>query len=238
MIFRIIVRHIPVIVFFISISSFGQDQKQLKVADSLFNEGKYTEALALYNSLFEAGYASPATLLKMAYVADAQNDHSNALYYLDLYYQKSGDRLAVGKIEELADANDLFGYTYTDTDYLIAIFAKYSTQVLALTLGVFLLLFVYCFRKIKRKERPYAGLVIQSFFAVLLLFLVNFKTQDKAIIIADHALLKAGPSAGAEAIQVIAKGHRVTVLNYSEIWSKIIWEGDEVFIRTSRLKSI
>jgi len=238
MIFRIITRSLIALLFFGSVLCFGANKNQLQVADSLFAEEKYTEAMETYQEFFIEGKLSPAMLLKMAYVADATGDYANALYYLDLYYQKSGDRLTVGKIEELAEANGLYGYNYSDADYLIAILSKYKIHLSILFLGMLVLLLAYSFKKVNQKERPYAALIIQSLFGLLLLFLVNFNRDKKAIVVADQSLLRSGPSAGAEPVKLIEKGHKVTVIYSSEIWSKILWEGDEVFIRNSRLKAI
>ena len=194
--------------------------------------------MELYLPLFADGFATPSMLLKMAYVADATGDYPSALYYLDLYYKVSGDRLAVGKIEELAKANELYGYVYSDIDYLINVFSNYRIEIFSLILAMLLFLMVYAYRKIRRQEKPYAALVIQSFLGVILLILMNFKMEGKAVITSNQSLLRSGPSAGAEPVMVIDKGHKVTVLRESDIWSKILWDGDEVFIRSSRIKAI
>ena len=139
MIFGIILRSFSIILFLISTASFGaENQQRLNAADSLFGEEKYTEALELYLSLFEDGFSTSSMLLKMAYVADATGNYSFALYYLDRYYKVSGDRLAIGKIKDLAEANDLDGYVYSDIDYLAAVFSRYKIVVFALILAVLL----------------------------------------------------------------------------------------------------
>ena len=239
MIFGIILRSFCVILFLISTASFGaEDQQRLNAADSLFGEEKYTEAMELYRSLFEDGFSTPSMLLKMAYVADATGNYSFALYYLDRYYKVSGDRLAIGKIKDLADANELYGYVYSDVDYLAAIFSKYKIVVFALILAVLLPLTFYIYKKVRLGEKPYAVLIIQFFLGGVLFIMVNFKTEEKAIIISNQSLLRSGPSAGAEPVTVIDKGHKITILDRSDVWSRILWDGDEVFIRSSRIKLI
>ena len=54
----------------------------------------------------------------------------------------------------------------------------------------------------------------------------------------DLTLLRSGPSAGAEPIEVVTKGHKVKVVSQSEIWTKVLWNGNEVFVRSNRLKLI
>jgi len=238
MILRLFFRSFTAVLTFVAVASLAQEKGDLTVADSLFADGKYTEAMEQYEQLIASGYGSASSLLKMAYVADARSDYASALYYLDLYYKVSGDRLAVGKIEELAEQHALEGYDYTDLDYLAAVFSKFRLQAYLLVLTLITLLLVYSYRKIKQHERPYAALLTQFFFALVLLVLVNFKSDQRAIIATDNALLRSGPSAGADAVSFLQKGHRVVVLSKTELWSKILWEGEEAFIRTSRLKSI
>ncbi|MDE0470324.1 MAG: SH3 domain-containing protein [Ekhidna sp.] len=225
--------------FLISTASFGaEDLPRLNAADSLFDEEKYTEAMESYLSLFEDDFSTPSMLLKMAYVADATGNYPFALYYLDRYYKISGDRLTVGKIKDLAEANDLSGYVYSDVDYLAAVFSKYKIVVFALILAVLLSLTFYTYKKAHLGERPYAVLVIQFFLGGVLFIMVNFKTEEKAIIISNQSLLRSGPSAGAEPVTVIDRGHKITILEKSDVWSRILWDGDEVFIRSSRIKLI
>ncbi len=238
MIRRIIVRSFPGILFFFSFQGFGAYEKELRQADSLFKEEKYTEAIEVYERFLTEGLASNAMLLKMAYVADASGDYADALLFLDLYYKKSGDRLVIGKIEELAEAHDLYGYTYSDLDYLGAIFSRYKTHVSILAILILLSLLVYMQRKAHRNEVSYPLLFLQLVLGMTLLFTVNFRPKKQAIVVAEQSLLRSGPSAGAEPISIISKGHKVTVSDHNAVWSKIIWEGEEVYIRKDKLKVI
>ena len=44
-----------------------------------------------------------------------------------------------------------------------------------------------------------------------------------------------GPSAGASVISVVNEGHRVEVVGKTDVWYKVRWGEDEVFVRDHSL---
>ena len=216
----------------------GAENNGLLKADSLFKSQKYTEAFSIYKELMDQGDVSSSMLLKMAFIQDASEDYAEALYYLDLYYRMSADRQAVGKIEEIAKEHELNGYQYDDSQYFLALYQKFKIHIVVLLLSISLLLLVYVFTKYKKEEKAYIPAVFQVFTILLLLVVVNFQASTRGIIINDQTLLRSGPSAGAEPVEILSRGHKVTVVNQSEVWTKILWNGEEVFVRNSRLKLI
>lgn len=218
--------------------SRGAESVQLKEADSLFQAQKYTEAFSMYTRILAQGEVSSAMLLKMAFIQDASDNYAEALFYLDLYYRASADRQAVGKIEEIADEYGLSGYRYNDIHYFLALYETFKFHIIALLLSVSLLLFVYVFIKSRKGKKSYITSVFQVFTVILLLVTINFQATKNGIIMNDQTLLRSGPSAGAEPIEIIQKGHKVIILDQSEVWTKVLWDGEEVFVRNNRLKLI
>ncbi|MEM0940190.1 MAG: SH3 domain-containing protein [Bacteroidota bacterium] len=216
----------------------GADFERIQKADSLFEAQKYTEAFAMYGEIIEKESFSSSMLLKMAFIQDASGDHAEALYYLDLYYRASADRQAVGKIEELANTHELRGYQYDDTDYFLALLAKYRVSIVLLLLAFSIVTLTYIYIKYRQGLRVFIPFIFQVFISSLLIIVLNISPSSKAIITVNQTLLRSGPSAGAEPIDVIEKGHKVTILNYSDVWAKILWNGSEVFVRNNRLKII
>ena len=47
-----------------------------------------------------------------------------------------------------------------------------------------------------------------------------------------------GPSAGAEPIESIGLGNKVTILETDELWSKIIWHDSEAYIRNKNVRKL
>ena len=102
----------------------------------------------------------------MAFIQDGLGNYTDALFFLDKYYRKSADRQAVGKIEELAEANGLNGYRYDDTDYFVSLLSKYRLHLTALLGSFMLLLLVYIIKKSKEKEQPIAAGIIQLVYVL------------------------------------------------------------------------
>lgn len=226
---------IAILFFSIRFQAIATEPSRLDLADSLFADQKYTEAYKIYDEIFQAGQASDGMLLKMAFIQDASDNFEEALFFLDRYYQNSADRHAIGKIEELAKEKGLKGYQYDDLDYFTALFSKFRMSILVLLISTILLLSGWIYIKFKKGERAYVPVSFQVLLVILLFALVNVAPQQEGIIVDDLTLLRSGPSAGAEPIEILTKGHKVIVVSQSEVWTKIVWNGAEVFVRNDRL---
>ncbi|WP_370089158.1 SH3 domain-containing protein [Ekhidna sp.] len=238
MINRIKVRLFLGILFGCFLCSATAQNELLTQGDSLFNQQKYTEAFKNYNQLLSDGKVSTAMLLKMAFIQDGLGNYEHALYFLDLYYQKSADRNVVGKIEELAEANELEGYTYDDINYFFSLLEKYRMHFTLLLTSVMILLLVYVFKKANVGEKPIAAVIIQVFVVAMLFSITNLRSSNHGIITSNGTLLRSGPSAGAEPITLINKGHKVKVLDQTDVWTKILWDGEEVYVRNGKVRVI
>ncbi|MEP2027035.1 MAG: SH3 domain-containing protein [Reichenbachiella sp.] len=225
-----------------SFSSFGGDMKQqLAEADSLFKLQKYTESFELYEQLLnDKNEASPQMLMKMAYIKEGLGDYSQALLYLNKYYLQTSDKRAQNKMEELATENDLNGYALSDTTFIKGLVNKYYVEFNILLFSVILFLFgIVLYRKFKSGSNatPYAI----SAVVILLLFLwvTNFElSEPRGIIIENHAYLMTGPSAGADLVEVVKKGHRLKIIEEDGIWIKVDWNGQEAYVRSKMIKRV
>ena len=238
MIDRIKVRLFLGVLFSCFFSLLNAQNDKLLSADSLFFQQKYTEAYKQYELLFESDQASSSMLLKMAFIQDGLGNYTEALFFLDKYYQSSADRNVVAKIEELAKANDLAGYNYDDGEYFEALLSKYQVHFSLLLFSIMLMLLVYMVRKSKESERPVAAGIIQIVVGICLIMVINFKTASEAILVTDQTLLRTGPSAGAEPIEMLPKGHKVKVVDRDDVWTQIVWDGREVYVRSGKLRAI
>ncbi len=214
-------------------------QTLLSEGDSLYAAKKYTEAFEIYSQIFEEGNITESMLLKMAFIKEGLQDYGQALIYLNLYYKISGDRKALDKIQELADAERLEGYEYSDKDFVLTVLIKYSTDILmglgAISLG--LLAGLYYQRKKGRK--PSLNLFFQGITLLLFFFVANnFFLAEEAIIKADQTLIVTAPSAAGEPVDVISKGHKVTVLEETDIWVKILWNDQIAYVRKGQVSKI
>ncbi|WP_425390290.1 SH3 domain-containing protein [Ekhidna sp.] len=238
MIDRINVRLFVGILFYVQFLDLSAQNTTLDQGDSLFNQQQYTEAFDVYEEIYSSGQFTSAMLLKMAFIQDGLGNYAEALYFLDKYYAASADRQVIGKIEELVEAHELRGFSYNDTDYFLALLSKYRAQMLLILISISVLLLVYIFRKSKMEEPALAAGVIQIIILLFILGVNNINPTKQGIIIADNTLLRSGPSAGAEPIEILPKGHKLTIIDQDNVWTKVQWDGKEVFIRNARLKII
>ena len=118
----------------ISISpTFCLDETRfLAQADSLFDKKKFAEAIELYQQLYDEGYYTPSTLLKMAFVSEGLSQNAKALFYLNAYYQATEDQKAYDKIQVLANAQLLTGYEVSDFNKIIIWFSNRSPYIIIL----------------------------------------------------------------------------------------------------------
>ena len=226
-------------VLFIAVAMVASAQRSsMGQADSLFGDQQYTQAYELYDSIYDQGLASSAMLLKMAFIQDGLGNYDQALLFLDKYYQKSADRNVVLKLEQLSEENGLSGYQYNDLHFFTALLLKYKLYLVVLLLSVSLLLVLYVLRKWKKSERHLAAGILQLICLVLAIGINSFSAPNRAIVVSDHSLLRSGPSAGAEPIDQISRGHKVKVVAEGQVWVKIIWEGEEVYVKKSNIQVI
>jgi uncharacterized protein YgiM (DUF1202 family) len=181
--------------------------------------------------------ASPVMLLKMAFIQEGLGDYTRSLYYLNLYYLKTFDRRVLKKMENLAETYHLKGYNYDDTEFFLNIYHRYRVQInigimaIALFIGAILV-----YQKRAHRSRPLVSGIAFILFLATLFWLNNFgREKPKAIISDDPVYLMDGPSAGADVVDIIGRGHRVELLSTRDVWTKIVWDERDVFVKNQQL---
>lgn len=215
--------------------------EKIHIADSLFAGKKYTQAFELYEDIQNSDQkASPAMLLKMAFIKEGLGDFSNALYYLNLYYLKTYKKKALKKMENLAEQNKLSGYNYDDVEFFLNIYHQYHLHIDFFIIGLVFMFFGILFYQ-KRTNRIKSNLpgIIYGCLLLVLLFINNYgREHTKALITSSKTHLMKGPSPGADVIDVISKGHRVDILGRDDVWVKISWNDHEAYIKAINIKPI
>jgi len=227
----------------VSFSTDAQNspKETLEVADSLFKSQKYTESFEIYDSLLTySKVSSPSMLLKMAFIKEGLGDYSNAEYYLNLYYLRTSDRKALTKMEELASSYALNGYEFNDREYFKTLFFKYFDYLtyFLLALAIMILAIMY-HQKFKKNNLSVAPGIFLVIVLALLFYTLNFgRNYDKAIVVKNNTYLMSGPSAGAEVLEIIKKGHRVNVKDAEDVWVQIEWDEQEAYVKADKIRTI
>lgn len=212
---------------------------RLHVADSLFHAGRYTQALASYDSLLAGDQYTPSMLMKMAYINEALGEVAETQYFLSLYFNATNDASALEKMEELAASNGLEGYATTEWDRLLLTYRIYKTPALALAFALLLINGVWLWRSKGRASRPWApfsGVVVA---ALITLVLIKWSAPSPAsIIVHPDTYLMSGPSPGSNVVEVVDGGHKVTVLGKKDVWLKVRWHNDVVYLKKASLRPV
>ena len=220
---------------------FAQTQNiaLLEQADSLFAEKQYTESINLYEQLYQqAEEASPAMLLRMAFIQEGLGEFSQALYYLNEYYLMTSDDTVLEKIGNLSEEYDLRGYEFSDIDYIQGFLKKYQYIFILVLIGLVMSAMIYYVLQVrKRNTRPFGFGISYLLILAMLFYLTNFPILPAyGIIVDSNAYIMKAPSAGADVLSVSMKGHRVRVSGQQDIWAKIEWDGEPAYIRQDNLR--
>jgi len=143
-------------------------------------------------------------------------------------------------MESLAEQHKLQGYNYDDAEFFLNIYQKYQSQIDLTVLAIVLFFFSLLVYKRRNNGKISIGQAVSYAIALVVVLLLNnfAREQQKAIITNGTAYLMDGPSPGANIVAVVTEGHRVSVVGQKDIWSEILWEDQDVFVRSQSLKPI
>ena len=212
----------------------------LSKADSLFKNQRFTQSFELYDSIYNLQKSSPAMLLKMAYIKEGLGDYTLAQYYLNEYYLATNNDLALTKMENLAKEKDLRGYETNDLNFILSLYYKHFQWLVLSIFFIITVLFIFFLIQLRKfKQLP----PVTSFFlgaSIIALFtIINFgKSYNKALIIKNNSFIMAGPSAGANVIDVIGKGNKISIEGQKDVWLKIEWNGQTGYVRNNNVKRL
>ncbi len=213
--------------------------RQFAYADSLFKVKQYTQSLKIYEEVLAARQYSPSMLLKMAYIHEGLGNVSQGLYYLNLYYQATGDEQALLKMQELASKNRLEGYENQDSDQFYYHLHKYGHLISLLLAAVALFSIAWIYPQKKKSQNPIGAMVMLMIALVLLAVNVNFPPGNSEVMITSGTTyLMSGPSAGADVIAVVEAGHKLRMLNKKDVWLQVQWFDQPAYVKENRVTPI
>ncbi len=224
-----------------SLQVFSQPENNvLNKADSLFTVHKFTQSFELYDSIYLLKKASPAMLLKMAYIKEGLGDYTLAQYYLNEYYLATNNDLALTKMEKLAKEKSLTGYETNDLNFIRSLYYKHFQW---LVIGVFfmaIMLFVFFIIQLKKFNRiPQVTSFFMLFVLIGLFLLINFgKDYNEALIIKNNTFVMAGPSAGADVLDIINKGNKIEINREQDVWLEIEWLEKKGYVKSNNVRRL
>lgn len=211
---------------------------RLKMADSLFAQKQYTQSLELYRQIYKENAYSPAMLLKMAYVEEGLGQRAMSLYYLSVYYRRTGNERALDKMEETALAFGLEGYQVSPNARFLLLLRKYKLAIVA-SLAMGILVFAVGIVVTRQKALSSFMVVIQAVFCAGLLYFVNLEDIGQMGIVSHNPVyLMSAPSSGSDVVAIIGDGHRLAMKGKQDIWVKVNWRGTVAYVRQNQLIEI
>lgn len=204
---------------------------QLLVADSLFQQRSYKEAMKIYQENYQGGIYSPSMLLKMAFISEGIGDKENATLYLSKYYDLSPNQQTITKIKSLTGQSELEGYQVSDGMRFVLFLVEYKEIIVgALTLSLVIsLIFLWT----KGNRLTEARFYWPSVILITLIFVTNnfLKAQNAALVTNSPTMIVSKPSAGGEMIDLVEPGHRVKIKASKDIWYEVEWKEKIAYIR-------
>jgi len=230
------------ILLLLSVPFFAHDlhaqvfTRQFAYADSLYRSKQYTQSLKIYENVLAARQYSPAMLLKMAYIHEGLGKISQSLYYLNVYYQVTGDEQALSKMQELAAKNRLEGYENQESDQFYYHLNKLNPSISFVLAALALFSLAWWYGQKKKSRRPIGAMVMMMVVLVLLAINVNFPFKNSEVIINNGTTyLMSGPSAGANVIAIIGEGHKLEMLNKKDVWLEVKWFDRPAYVKADRV---
>lgn len=226
---------------FVPETAFSSSPKELKTADSLFAMAKYTEAEVLYKKNFKTDEKNNAALLlKLAFLSEKRNNYTSCLYFLSKLALTDPSRTLFEKMANIASEENLIGYEFDDYNYFIIFYRRYGDYIpiLLLTLGAYIVFIMIL--KTKRKEAILQIHKISTLvYLVLILVLIYIPSLYKSAVIAnDHTFLREEPSSASGVVEVVKRGHKLTLFGSVDHWNRVIWNNKIVYIRKNDLMPI
>lgn len=208
---------------------------QLMVADSLFNQRSYKEAMEIYQSNYQLGIYSPSMLLKMAFIAEGIGDNQNAALYLSKYYDLSPNPQTITKIKSLTGQSELVGYEVSDGMRFVLFLVEYK-EIMVATLSL-LLVVSLIFLWSKGNKLTEARFYWPSVILITFIFLINnfLKGPSTGLVTGSPTYIVSKPSAGGDLVDRVEPGHRVKIRSSKDIWFEVEWKDQIAYIKKDKV---
>lgn len=213
-------------------------EKELVKADSLYEKKQYISAIKIYKKIYNEGNSSPAMLLKLARIEEGMGNLGQSMFYLEKYYQFTKDEKVIDYLKETSENKKAIGFDYGFTYQANLFYKEWKVyfQLLLSILIFFSLGMIIKHQNSLQKKKTYFAIALIPILIVA--FLNNYNGKSEAIVISSPSYLLEGPSSGSNLIEQISVPAKIQVKNQVDVWSKVIFEDKEAYIKTSRIKKL
>lgn len=222
--------------FLLSFASFAQNETLFEEANTLYNEGKYAEAIDKYTAIIETGNHSASLYFNLGNANYKLNNIAPSIFYYEKALQLNPNdsdiinniafarNMTIDAIETIPEAglNKLLKNvtnTFSFDDW-----AKISV-ILVFCFVILFLIYYFAFSS-NRKRFAFIGSLLSLFLVcVSLLFAFHKFNLDKkdnpAIVFAQESKVKSEPNLRSEESFRLHEGTKVQVLDTINKWRKI-----------------
>lgn len=215
---------------------FAQNETIFEQANTLYNEGKYAEAIDKYTTILESGNHSVELYFNLGNANYKLNNIAPSIYYYEKALQlepndndiKNNIAFARNMTVDAIDVVPESGFSkliksITNT-FSFDVWAK-SSIVLVFSFVLLFLIYYFAFSSFKKRLAFIGSLIALFLCCVTLLFAFhkyNLDKKDKpAIIFAQESKVKSEPNLRSEESFRLHEGTKVQVLDVIGEWKKI-----------------
>ncbi len=209
----------------------------LEKGDQYFEANNFKLAYLCYDSIFQkSDFYTARMLVRMANIKRRQyNDLATALYLLNVCYKRTKDEQVLKEIQIIAQKNDFQGYEYSDFDFFKSLYNRYNYHLLSLLTLIGIIVLVIRRKKARRISTLFSLLMLGS----LIYFLNNYDYEPLYGITNTVSVnLYDIPSPGGQKVYELGENNRLQIIGQADIWYKVLWNKEEVFINKHEIKLI
>jgi tetratricopeptide (TPR) repeat protein len=240
--------------FLLGFSTFGQNQALFKQANTLYNEGKYTDAINTYEAILATKNESAELYFNLANAHYKLNDIAPSVYYYEKALQLAPNdadikhnlsfakNMTVDAIDVVPEAGLSKLIKKATNMFSFDAWAKVSVGFVFLFVILFLV-YYFAYSTIRKRLAFIGSITSISLMCIALLFAFhkfNLDKKDKpAIVFAKESSVNNEPNSRSEEAFKLHEGTKVQVLDTVKNWKKIkLVDGKSGWISSDDIKAL
>lgn len=247
-------RHLIILIFIVTSLGFAQNSTLFEKGNTLYNQGKYNEAVGAYKAILDTKNHSAELYYNLGNTYYKLNKVAPSIYYYEKALQlapNDGDiknnlafarNMTIDAIDAIPEAG-LSKLIKSITNYMT--FDGWAkTAVVLVFCFVVLFLFYYFAYSTLRKRMAFIGIMVSIFLIVITLTLAfhkyNLDKNDKpAIVFVQESKVKSEPNLRSEESFTLHEGTKVQILDTVKSWKKIkLADGKTGWISQDDIKAL